>query len=396
MLSFSSEKARCTGCGACASVCPTDCISLVYDDEGFAYPEVDARCVGCGKCRDVCPLANYHRFDEPGSRKLCVAARHVERTVWEKSSSGGAFTAICQAFCNDGDAVFGARFEELEVVHDYVLTPDPINGFRKSKYVQSDLRDSYRKVRQMLEMNRRVVFSGTPCQVAGLRNVLGKRYNNLLCVDLVCHGVGSPGVFRRYIQHLENKFGSKVTSFTFRNKRVKMGRFFDYIIRIEFENGRIVEDGSDLYNTGFIQCLFLRPSCSQCAFASLDRVGDITLGDLKSRYEVAPGLRGIENLSMVLFNTEKAEEIFGRMGRHLRMHPVRMEDVARTSLQLRQPSPASRERAAFFRELGDGVLIEQALEKYIVKTNPKGLIRRAWSILPDRIRYTIKRKLNGR
>ncbi len=254
------------------AVCPVECISFISDEEGFFYPTADHRCTNCGRCEKVCPIINESNFISQNFKQFCVAALHKDTNVWRKSSSGGAFSAICKAFCNDGDAIFGAKFEGFRVVHDFVYGPDNIESFRKSKYVQSDIRDSYNKVKNILESNKKVLFSGTPCQVAGLRSFLGKEYKNLLFVDLVCHGVGSPGVFKKYIEYLEKRHASKVISYTFRHKKAKMGRFLQHIIIIKLANGKRIEDSSDLYNNGFIQTLFLRPSCGKCIFANLNRL----------------------------------------------------------------------------------------------------------------------------
>ena len=392
MLEFIQEKSKCTGCGACASICPTGSISFAYDDEGFAYPEADSTCIDCGKCYNVCPVLNYSASAKTRFKQFCVAARHVDHSVWEKSSSGGAFSAICKAYCNDGDVIFGAKFEDLKVVHDYVCSPDEIGGFMKSKYVQSDLRDNYHKTKRMLESNRRVLFSGTPCQIAGLRSFLERDYSNLLCIDLICHGVGSPGIFQEYVNYLEAKYGSKVTSFTFRNQKLKMWQFFDHIIRVDFENGTTIEDGADLYNTGFIQCLFLRPSCSECKFANLSRVGDITLGDFRNQYELLPELRGSGNLSTIIVNTEKGNEVFNLLGQYMNIYFVPMEDVINMSLQLREPSPMSENREEFFSDLLSGIPIEQALKNHVVVNSP-GLTRRIWLMIPGRVRARIKRQI---
>ncbi|MGI6519037.1 MAG: Coenzyme F420 hydrogenase/dehydrogenase, beta subunit C-terminal domain [Bacillota bacterium] len=394
MLKFIDDKSKCTGCGACVSICPTNCISFAHDEEGFAYPEADLRCIDCCKCYDVCPMAQGNLYDMSSSEQFCVAARHLDHAVWEKSSSGGAFAAICSTYCDIGDVIFGARFDDLRVVHDYVCSPYEIEPFMRSKYVQSDLGDSYYEARHMLENGRKVLFSGTPCQVAGLRNFLGQDHKNLLSVDLICHGVGSPGVFRRYIQELGIEFGSKVTSFSFRNQRLKMGHFIDHIIEVEFESGMTIEDGLDLYNTGFIQCLFLRPSCGACKFATLDRVGDITIGDFKKRYDVLPQARGLENLSTIIVNSNKGKEVFDLLGQHMHIYPVSIEDIASTNNPLRTVSRMSESRGKFFDDLAVGMPIRKALEKHIVTMAPGGFVRKVWLLLPDALRARIRRWLS--
>lgn len=393
MLHFADEMSQCTGCGACASICPLGCISLVYDDEGFAYPRADSRCVGCGECHDVCPVLGDSRSPETRVEQFCVAARHLDHAVRERSSSGGAFFAICQAYCDDGDVIFGAKFEGLRVVHDYACSVDEVEPFMRSKYVQSDLRDSYQEAMEFLESERKVLFSGTPCQVAGLKSFLGQEYDNLLCIDLICHGVGSPGVFHKYIKYLETRYGSRVVAFSFRNKRVRMGRFSEYVVRTEFENGTKIEDSSDLYNTAFLQALLLRPSCGECRFAGPSRMGDITIGDLKDRYDVLPEVKGLENLSTIVVNTEKGREVFDSVRQYMSVYPILMEDVIRTNNPFRETSKMSDRREEFFNDLQMGVPIEDALEKHITVYRPRGLLRKIWSIIPDRMKAEVRRRI---
>lgn len=388
MLDFIREKSQCTGCGACVSICPMSCISFSSDGEGFEYPQADSRCIDCGQCRDVCPALNHDATGMPSFEQFCVAGRHVDDSVWERSSSGGAFTAICQSYCKDGDGIFGARFDGTSVVHDCVCSPDKIGAFLRSKYVQSSLGGSYNKARDMLERGRKVLFSGTPCQVAGLRGFLNRPYDDLICIDLICHGVGSPEVFQRYVSCLETRYASKVVSFTFRNKQERRGRFLQYIVKVHFENGKCIEDESDLYNTGFIQCLFLRPSCGECAYASLDRVGDITIGDFKNQHELLPHIRSLKNMSTVMVNTAKGDEVFAKLGRYMILHPVELAPVVATNAPLRVPSKMSMQRDAFFRDLASGMSVQLALERHIAVPGP---FRRIWVRVPDRARAAIKR-----
>lgn len=390
MLYFTNKKSQCTGCGACLAVCPTKCINFVSDEEGFLYPEADSNCINCGKCESVCPVANRKETISKDFTKYCVAALHRDRNIWEKSSSGGAFSAICKAFCGDEGAIFGARFERLDVVHDYVYGADNIGDFRKSKYVQSEIRDNYIKVKDILENKEKVLFSGTPCQVAGLKNFLGKEYENLLCVDLICHGVGSPDVFKKYIKYLGEKHSSKVISYTFRNKKAKMGRLLEYVVRVEFENGLIIEDDSDSYNIAFLQALFLRPSCGECLFANRNRLGDITIGDFKKKYEILSKLKEFENFSTVIVNTKKGAKIFEKALESLKVFPVNIEDILKTNPPLSAPSKINAERESFFDDLNNGMPIDKALRKYITKP---GLLTYIWIHLPDRFRSKIKRWL---
>lgn len=391
MLFFTKAKSECTGCGACQAVCPQQSISFIRDNEGFSYPIADNNCVNCGKCKQICPVFNYNPCPKSDCRQFCVAARHKDNHIWEQSSSGGAFSAICQAYCEEGDVIFGAKFEGTRVVHDCVCSVAEIDCFRKSKYVQSDMQRSYHKIKELLISNKKVIFSGTPCQVAGVKSFLGKEYENLLCIDLVCHGVGSPEVFESYIEYLEKKYKSKVTSFTFRNKKVRMGRLLEYITRIEFEDGRKKENIKDLYNTAFIQTLFLRPSCGNCMYANTNRVGDITIADFKKKHELLPQVKTLDNFSTIIINTKKGAAVYEKLQDLMEIYPVKLEDIVQENPPLRLPSTINEKKECFFADYQTGVLsIEQILKKYI--SVPR-LEKRIWMLVPDRIRGAIKRSI---
>lgn len=194
------DKKDCCGCASCVQVCPKQCISMNEDCEGFLYPKVDsAACIDCGLCEKVCPVINQNEPKEP----LAVyAAMNSNEKIRLKSSSGGIFTLIAEQILADGGVVFGARFNEnWEVIHDYAETVEGLEPFRGSKYVQSLIGDNYKYAKQFLLEGRKVLFSGTPCQIAGLKKFLCKEYENLLTVEMVCHGVPSPKVWRDYLQY---------------------------------------------------------------------------------------------------------------------------------------------------------------------------------------------------
>ena len=192
------EKAFCCGCNACVQRCPKQCISMHEDEEGFLYPRVDKTiCIECGLCEKVCPVINQN---EPRKPLKVYAAYNKDEKIRRESSSGGVFTAIAEQVIDEGGIVFGACFDEnWEVKHDYTETKEGLKAFRGSKYVQSRIKDNYQKAEHYLKEGRKVLFSGTPCQIAGLKKYLCKEYENLLTVDFICHGVPSPKVWRMYL-----------------------------------------------------------------------------------------------------------------------------------------------------------------------------------------------------
>lgn len=195
------DKSQCCGCNACVQRCPKQCIAMCEDEEGFLYPEVDeAICIDCGLCENVCPVINQADARIP---LQVYAAKNTDEKIRMHSSSGGVFSILAEQTIKQGGVVFGARFDEnWEVKHDYTETIDGVSVFRGSKYVQSKTGDTFKQAEQFLKQNRKVLFSGTPCQIVALKRYLKKEYENLLLVDFICHGVPSPGVWRKYLKQV--------------------------------------------------------------------------------------------------------------------------------------------------------------------------------------------------
>ena len=195
------DKKNCCGCNACVQHCPKSCVTMQEDEEGFLYPIVDQEaCIDCGLCEKVCPVLNQGEERKP---LQVYAANNPNEEIRMQSSSGGVFTLLAETIIQEGGVVFGARFnDDWEVIHDYTETKEELAAFRGSKYVQSRIGDSYCQAEQFLKKGRKVLFTGTPCQIAGLNLFLRKEYGNLLTVDFICHGVPSPGVWKSYLEEL--------------------------------------------------------------------------------------------------------------------------------------------------------------------------------------------------
>lgn len=304
-----SDKKVCCGCSACVHVCPKQCVSFNEDDEGFHYPLVDReRCINCGLCEKVCPMLS--RKDEHQILSV-FAAKNNNDDVRLKSSSGGIFTILAEAIIDEGGVVFGARFDEnWEVMHDYTETKEGIEDFRTSKYVQSRIGNSYIQVRDFLKAGRKVLFSGIPCQIAGLMGFLRKEYANLLTVECVCHSVPSPGVWRSYLNTFllqQRKSKDQITSISFRNKE---SGWKNYNCSITYNDGTryLKYREKDMWMQGFVKGLYCRLSCTNCPAKAYTSCADITIGDLWGITQLAPEIDDDKGMCVVLTHTQKAQE----------------------------------------------------------------------------------------
>lgn len=297
------DKKDCCGCGACAQRCPRKCITMQSDKEGFAYPVFDTKqCTNCGLCNKVCPVINQLPAQPPIAT---YAATNSNGAIREQSSSGGIFTLLAEETINKGGVVFGAAFnEEWQVEHICVDNINDTKKLRGSKYVQSHISNSYAMAEKFLKEGKEVLFSGTPCQVAGLKKYLRKEYKNLKTVDFVCHGTPSPEVWKMYLHEvcrandIEN-----ITDIQFRNKTEGWKKYSFVIKYIDSEGNRCEFRecmGNNLYMKCFLSDLCLRPSCYQCPVRNGKSGSDITLGDLWGAENICPEFDDNRGLSLVM------------------------------------------------------------------------------------------------
>ena len=329
------DKKDCCGCASCVQVCPKQCISMNEDCEGFLYPKVDsAVCVDCGLCEKVCPVINQGYTIVP---LATYAAKNKDEKIRYKSSSGGVFTLIAEQILADGGVVFGARFNEnWVVIHDYAETGEGLEAFRGSKYVQSVIGDNYKYAKQFLLEGRKVLFSGTPCQIAGLKKFLRKEYENLLTVEVVCHGVPSPKVWRDYLQYKraqhvvgKNTVSSSIdelpviTGISFRDKISGWKKFGFKICyaalkaaensvskSTNIDNCEITPFNEDVFMRGFLKNLYLRPSCYHCVGRQGKSGADIVIADYWGIQRIHSELDDDKGVNLVLINTQKGQTYF--------------------------------------------------------------------------------------
>lgn len=341
-------KSECTGCGACVSICPKKAISMQPDEEGFLYPAVDgALCVECDLCEKRCPVGNA----VPAQKQAVFGVQHLDKQIRSASSSGGVFTALARGMLARGGVVFGAAFDEnLRVEHIGAFDENEIAAMRGSKYVQSDAADAIENAASLLSRGIPVLFSGTPCQIAGLKAKAGGRYDELLLtVDFVCHGVPSPGVFASYLAELEKKNGKKVVSYTFRDKR-KGWRDFCAIARFEDGSEHVGDQRTEPFLYGFLQNLYLRPSCPQCtAYRGEHHLSDLTIADLWGAPQICSEQDDNTGLSLVFANTARGAHALDQCGAEIRCFSAETTDVMRReNPSIWSPAKDHTNRSAFF------------------------------------------------
>lgn len=341
-------KQHCSGCGACVQACGVGAITLEQDIEGFSYPLVDEnKCVNCNKCVSVCPFEGTEKNDYT---QRFFAVKSKSSGVIKSSSSGGAFYEITKAFCDENYAVFGAEMNsQLKVCHSFTEDIKDINKFQKSKYVQSETGNTFKKAKELLNKGVKVLYSGTPCQIAGLKKFLGKDYENLITVDIVCHGVPSQSLFDKYIKELSKKLKSQVVSFTFRNKKdfdKKSCNQKTAFIKTADGKEYVKEVLECEYLAGFHEALFYRPSCAECPFAGTQRQGDITLADFWGAEKYYKDFDDGKGVSLVIVNSEKGLALFEKSD--FEKIETDKEKAIERNAQLRHPVVVHKNRDKFF------------------------------------------------
>ncbi len=298
-------KQDCSGCSACASVCPGNCIEMRADEQGFRYPHINyEECLRCGLCEQVCEKAVKNVVSEITPKGYGACAK--DNNLRFNSSSGGVFTLLAEKVLEENGIVVGAALSDdfRSVRHIVVDSPNGLEALRGSKYLQSNIGDSFNKIKEYLQNDRIVLFSGTPCQVAGLKAYLKNDYENLLCIDIVCHGVPSAAVWAKYCNEIENRFEGKIDKVNFRHK--KFG-WDDYAMSVSLKDKKslFLFKNEDPYIRLFLNDYNLRPSCYHCSHKGINRKSDITLADFWGVKNVLPELADGKGASLLLVHSEK-------------------------------------------------------------------------------------------
>lgn len=385
------EKEECCACGACVNICAKGAIKMIEDEAGFLYPEIDEQlCVSCGLCKKVC---NFQKSTPIESRKVTYVAVSKNKKLLKKSASGGIFAAIAEKILGEDGIVVGACLgKDFRVRHILINKLDELESIQGSKYVQSEMGYVYRDVKKYLNQGRRVLFSGTPCQVDGLKGFLGKDYANLITIDIVCHGVPNNRMFKEYILSLERKYHSPINEFVFRDKSIGWGINGSVLIG---NKKKKIWGSASTYLFYFSKGWIYRRSCYECKYASSSRPADFTIGDYwgiekqHPEYLEKDGLNERWGLSLLIANNEKAIKLLESYSDIIELKESTFEKATAKNAQLCYPSQIgnSNKIIDLYQKSGwEG--LERRFEKNIGWRRYKSQIK---NIIPIKIKKILKR-----
>lgn len=358
------SKINCCGCGACAQICPKNCIEMKEDREGFAYPVIDqTRCIGCGLCEKTCPMLHQtKRSDEVA----VYGAASKDIQLLKRSSSGGVFGLLADYVLKAGGAVFGCAFNDnLEPKHSMAENEEDVKKFHGSKYVQSDAGNTYAECKMLLQQGKSVLYSGTPCQIAGLKQYLEKEYDKLICVEIICHGVPSPGLWKQYVKELEAVKGKRIVKVAFRyqDQGWKKYRFFT-----QYEDGtmEVIPGSESSFVWAFLNKLTLRPSCYDCKFRLDYSKADLIIGDFWGVGRYHQKFNEENGVSVVLILGPRGKQIWGDISNNTDFVKAELSQVIPANGCLQLSVFPNRNRMKLMELYAAGQPIEQALRQYAV------------------------------
>lgn len=386
------EKKECSGCTACAAICPKKCIQMKSDEEGFLYPIIDEKkYIKCNACDKVCPVKNV--AEEKIKPQKAYLVQHMDEKIRLDSSAGGAFTAIASIIIQKGGVVFGAAYDEKFCVHHtWVEDSEGLKKFRNSKYVQSDLGNSFHEVKAFLEEGRWVCFSGTPCQIEGLYKYLKRAYDKLILVDVVCHGIPSPLIWNKYLEY-QNSIYNEPDNIRFRDK------FYGY----KYSTMSIIRDGKNVYHAGaqldpmlraFFSDICDRPICYNCPFKKRYRVSDFTIWDCFSVYDFEKKMDDDKGTTRVLCHNQKAVSLMQEVMNVARSKEVSADKLVLGVKEMFESVPMNAKRGNFISDASK-MSGEELFKKYFPissKIKMKTAIRKV--LLTLGIYGTMKKYLN--
>ncbi len=346
------ENNKCFGCGSCFQSCPKSAIVMMADSEGFYFPYINKKkCVDCSICIKKCPsfsLAEKRNFEQK-----TFAVLYKNEKVCSKSASGGAFASFAMQTLDEGGVVFGCAYNKnLTAIQTGIDNKDELVKLQGSKYVSSNTEKTFIETKKNLISGRKVLYSGRPCQIAGLRKFLGKDYDNLLTVDLVCHGVPSELFFKKYIEWLGKKTGGKIIYYGFRDKDVggwTCGGKFKTKTKTKTKT-KILEASCDPYYASFLRGETYRLSCYECPFAKTERVGDISICDFWGVEKFYPEMNTSKGLSGIIVNSEKGESFFEKCRDSFEIMEIKIDELKWQNTNLNYPTPMPEKRKIVYKD----------------------------------------------
>lgn len=366
-----ADKQSCTGCTACSSICRFNCIQMIEDEHGFYFPQVDiSKCVNCGMCESVCPVLNEQKKHTAATE--VYAAYSTDSENREVSSSGGLFTEFARYIFRENGAVYGAAYDDsFRVYHICAENEEQLSRLRGAKYSQSNINGVFSEIKQRLNNGQQVLFSGTPCQTAGLISFLGKEYSNLTTVDFICHGIPSPMAWEKYIEFRTEKDNDSLppVSINQRSKKTGWSRY-GYSIEFKYEHNEYLNSNADdLFMKLFIGDYLSRECCSDCHFKGFERCSDITIGDFWGVWELIPEMDDNCGTSVVLTHSDKGKALLESVSVDLISKKVPLDYAGKYNPSLLHSSPAKQERGEVLNEILNGN-IEKCTELFATKTSP--------------------------
>ena len=382
------SRDRCTGCTACKSICPKQCINMLKDEEGFNQLVIDLNnCINCKLCENICPILNKLEVHKDTSAYAII---NKDENVRLNSTSGGFFSILANyVFENNGYVVGASYNNQYDVEHIIINNKEDLYKLRGAKYSQSELGDILIQIKQLLEDKQLVLFSGTPCQVGGLKAYLRKEYSNLITVDLICHGVPSPKVWKDYVEYRSNNDNNGELPINI-NLRSKSSGWSKYGYSVEFDYGTHKYsnlNSQDLFMKIFVGDYCLRESCSNCTFKGIHRVSDFTLGDYWGVWDQLPEMDDNKGTSLVFVRGNKAQELFNLLNENFDYKEVDRGESTTMNPSMIRSSVSKENRNEFLKEINSNNF-EEITNKYLIKQKTEKIS------FVNRVKSKIKRILN--
>ena len=386
-----NKESECCGCKSCQNICPVKAISMVENSEGFLYPHIDEnKCINCGACLKSCPWLNKIKREKYLKDPVCIAAKVKDKNIQLKSSSGGLFGALALNVLENNGLVVGSEMDNHHQVHHIIIdNKKDLPKIMGSKYVYSDLGEIFLEIKKNLNNKKLVLFSGVPCQIAALLNFLQKPYDNLITVEVICHGAPPQKLFDKYVNFLEDKYLGKLEKFIFRSKKAANWGTFKALAIFNRKGSsqrfeKKINADFDPYYWSFLNCKNYRESCYECKFANPNRNADITLGDFWGIENIMPDMIDYNGVSIVIINTTKGKKIIEKISDELIFSEVDYKKIQETNGQLKSPSKRPIERDNWYDDFENPKFIKNIK----INKNIKSYIK---LFFPQKLKFKIKK-----